>query len=115
MARSEIRDRDRYHRFAAAYYLAPCSGTLGSDRPSSIKEICTLDHRTVVWPPPDPNPRQPKLKAPPGTYDTHAHVFGPQSRYAFSPKRGYTPPDAPYEAYKHLHQTLGVRGRPEGC
>ncbi len=57
---------------------------------------------------PDPNPRKPKLAAPAGTCDTHAHVFGPQSRYAYSPARGYTPPDAPYEAYRHLHAVLGV-------
>jgi len=67
-----------------------------------------LDHHSLACPPPDPNPRKPKLQAPPGTCDTHAHIFGPQSRYAYSPKRGYTPPDAPYEAYKHLHETLGV-------
>jgi predicted TIM-barrel fold metal-dependent hydrolase len=58
--------------------------------------------------PPDPNPHKPKLKAPAGTTDTHAHVFGPQSAYDYSPARGYTPPDAPYEAYRHLHVVLGV-------
>lgn len=59
-------------------------------------------------PPADPNPRAPKIKAPPGTCDTHAHVFGPQACYPYSPKRGYTPPDAPYDAYRHLHAVLGV-------
>jgi 2-pyrone-4,6-dicarboxylate lactonase len=58
--------------------------------------------------PPDPNPKKPTLAAPAGTCDTHAHVFGPQSRYAYSPARGYTPPDAPYEAYRALHAALGV-------
>jgi predicted TIM-barrel fold metal-dependent hydrolase len=57
---------------------------------------------------PDPNPRKPRFAAPAGTCDTHAHVFGPQSRYPYSPARGYTPPDAPYEAYRRLHATLGV-------
>ena len=57
---------------------------------------------------PDPNPRNPKLAAPAGTCDTHAHVFGPQSRYPYSPARGYTPPDAPFEAYRRLHAALGV-------
>lgn len=67
-----------------------------------------MSTHALACPPPDPNPRTPRLKAPPGTCDTHAHVFGPQSRYAYSPKRGYTPPDAPYEAYRHLHAALGV-------
>jgi len=58
--------------------------------------------------PPDPHPRKPKLMAPAGTCDTHAHVFGPQSKYDYSPARSYTPPDAPYEAYRHLHSVLGV-------
>ena len=57
---------------------------------------------------PDPDPRSPKVKAPDGTCDTHAHVFGPQDRYPYSPARGYTPPDAPYEAYRHLHTVLRV-------
>jgi predicted TIM-barrel fold metal-dependent hydrolase len=62
----------------------------------------------MVCPPPDPNPRAPKVKAPPGSCDTHAHVFGPPSRYPLSPKRGYNPPEAPVESYSHLLATLGV-------
>jgi 2-pyrone-4,6-dicarboxylate lactonase len=56
----------------------------------------------------DPNPRRPVLRAPPGTCDCHAHVFGPEARYPYSPKRGYTPPDAPFEAYRRMHETLGI-------
>ncbi len=56
----------------------------------------------------DPDPVPPAVKAPAGACDTHAHVFGPQSRYAYSPKRGYTPPDAPYEQWRRLHGILGV-------
>ncbi|MEM9681819.1 MAG: amidohydrolase family protein [Pseudomonadota bacterium] len=63
---------------------------------------------SLPCPPPDPNPRTPKLSAPAGTCDTHAHVFGPQSKYPYSSARGYTPPDAPYEAYRALHEALGV-------
>ena len=59
-------------------------------------------------PPPDPNPATPNLVAPPGAVDCHAHVFGPQSRYAYSPARGYTPPDAPLETYLSMLATLGV-------
>ena len=67
-----------------------------------------MNTHSMACPPPDPNPRPPKIKAPPASCDTHAHVFGPQSRYAYSPKRGYTPPDASVEAYGHLLATLGV-------
>ena len=59
-------------------------------------------------PPPDPRPRAPRFKLPPGAWDTHGHIFGPESRYAYSPRRGYTPPDALLEAYETLHRTLGV-------
>ena len=56
----------------------------------------------------DPDPLAPAERAPAGACDTHAHVFGPQSRYAYSPKRGYTPPDAPYAAWRRLHRVLGI-------
>ena len=59
-------------------------------------------------PPPDPHPRAPRFKLPPGAWDTHGHIFGPESKYAYSPRRGYTPPDALLDAYETLHRTLGV-------
>ena len=40
--------------------------------------------------------------------DTHAHVCGPPSRYAYSPARIYTPPDALYPSYRAMLDTLGV-------
>jgi predicted TIM-barrel fold metal-dependent hydrolase len=43
---------------------------------------------------------------PPGTIDTHVHVF--ESRYPLSPDRGYNPPDSTLDDLKHLHATLGV-------
>ena len=46
--------------------------------------------------------------APPGAVDCHAHVFGPESQYAYSPARGYTPPDAPLESYLSVLDTLGI-------
>ena len=59
-------------------------------------------------PPPDPRPRAPRFKLPASTWDTHGHIFGPESKYAYSPRRGYTPPDASLDAYETLHRTLGV-------
>jgi predicted TIM-barrel fold metal-dependent hydrolase len=59
-------------------------------------------------PPPDPNPRPPRLKAPPGAIDTHFHIFGPEALYPFLPERRFTPPDASVAAYLEMHRTLGL-------
>lgn len=56
----------------------------------------------------DPAPRPPAFRAPPKSCDTHAHVFGPADLYPYSPRRGYTPPDARLAAYQHLHAVLGI-------
>ena len=56
--------------------------------------------------PPDRNPRRPRVKLPPGSIDTHVHVF--ESRYPLSPARGYTPPESTLADLKHLHATLGI-------
>ena len=50
----------------------------------------------------------PRWKLPPGSWDTHFHVLGPQSRFPYSPSRKYTPPDAPYENLRAAHSALGV-------
>ena len=39
---------------------------------------------------PDPHPKKPKLKAPPGACDTHIHLFGPAAKYPFAPDSPYT-------------------------
>ena len=57
---------------------------------------------------PDPNPKKPSFIAPAGACDCHAHVFGPASRYDYSPKRGYTPPDASVEDFMRLQEALGL-------
>ena len=56
----------------------------------------------------DPFPKSPNFVVPAGACDTHAHVFGPQCRYDYTPNRSYTPPDAPVGSYLHLHQQLGI-------
>lgn len=57
---------------------------------------------------PDPNPRQPRIVLPPLACDCHAHIFGPRAVYPYSPKRIYTPPDAPLASYLKLLGVLGV-------
>lgn len=40
--------------------------------------------------PPEPNPRAPRIKAPPGAWDCQLHLFGPAERYPMDPKSPYT-------------------------
>jgi 2-pyrone-4,6-dicarboxylate lactonase len=58
--------------------------------------------------PPDPNPISPALRLPPGACDAHCHVFGPAWKFPYSADRSYTPPDAPVEALRTLHASIGV-------
>ena len=50
------------------------------------------------------NDTPPRLKAPPGTTDTHMHIY--DSRYPTAGTAAFTPPDALVPAY------LKVRARP---
>ncbi len=56
--------------------------------------------------PPDRNPRPPSFVMPPGSVDTHVHVF--EDRYPLSAARGYDPPESTLDHLRHLHKTLGV-------
>jgi predicted TIM-barrel fold metal-dependent hydrolase len=53
-------------------------------------------------------PSRPRIRIPPGAWDTHFHVLGPQARFPYSPKRKYTPPDAPLDRAIALHDALGI-------
>lgn len=53
-------------------------------------------------------PTAPKRKAPLGSWDTHFHVLGPQSRFPYPASRKYTPPDAPLVDLLKVHETLGI-------
>src|SRR4051812_18142502 len=58
--------------------------------------------------PPDPNPRKPRFIPTAGATDTHLHILGPAASYPYMEDREYTPPDATPEAYRRLHETLGL-------
>lgn len=60
--------------------------------------------------PPHPNPRKPQFEMPPGSCDTHFHIFGPPERFPWAPAsaRVYTPPAAPFEHYRKLADHLGI-------
>ncbi len=57
---------------------------------------------------PDPNPIKPRYVPPPGACDAHCHVFGPAATFPYAPERRYTPPDAPKERLRALHEHLGL-------
>jgi 2-pyrone-4,6-dicarboxylate lactonase len=52
--------------------------------------------------------RKPRFKLPPGATDAHCHVFGPAAKFPYAPGRRYTPPDAPKEMLRALHDHLGI-------
>jgi 2-pyrone-4,6-dicarboxylate lactonase len=53
-------------------------------------------------------PRPPKLVLPANACDSHVHVFGPMSRFAYSPLRKNTPAEAPKEKLFALHEKMGI-------
>jgi 2-pyrone-4,6-dicarboxylate lactonase len=57
---------------------------------------------------PDPHPKKPKIKAPPGACDTHIHLFGPAAKYRFAPDSPYIAHDALPETFMALQDTLGM-------
>ena len=57
---------------------------------------------------PDPNPKKPKLKAPPGACDSHIHLFGPVAKYPFAADSPYMAHEASPETFIALQDTLGL-------
>lgn len=62
----------------------------------------------VVAHPPDPNPRTPRLRCPPGAVDCHVHLFGPKSRFPFAPGSRYVSDDRLPATQIALQDTLGL-------
>ena len=54
-------------------------------------------------------PRAPRLKAPPGSCDSHLHVFGPYDRFPLNEDRSYTPPEATIDNFREVMKTLGTQ------
>lgn len=57
---------------------------------------------------PDPAPRKPKRKVPPGAVDAHMHVFGPTPGYTLSPGRLFEPPAVVWTDYLAVLNVLGI-------
>jgi 2-pyrone-4,6-dicarboxylate lactonase len=58
--------------------------------------------------PPDPDTSTPVVVCPPGTVDTHLHLFGPLDRYPLIPSPPYLTGDALPESGIAMHDKLGV-------
>jgi predicted TIM-barrel fold metal-dependent hydrolase len=58
--------------------------------------------------PPDPNPRKPKMAVPPGSWDSHFHIFGPPHRFPYADTRRYSPPTAPIEHWLSVSKAIGI-------
>jgi predicted TIM-barrel fold metal-dependent hydrolase len=58
--------------------------------------------------PPDPNPKPPRFTPPPGSCDTHFHIFGPPQVFPYAESRLYTPPAAPIEHYFAMAKAIGL-------
>ena len=57
---------------------------------------------------PDGNPRTPKFRCPPGTVDSHIHLFGPATQYPFDSNSYYTSVDQLPETSIALQDKLGI-------
>ena len=66
------------------------------------------DDKLRVNLPPDPNPKPLRFRLPPGSWDTHFHLYGPPHRFPYVEDRRYTPPAAPLEHYLALINHLGI-------
>jgi 2-pyrone-4,6-dicarboxylate lactonase len=67
------------------------------------------DDLTPTIPPPDPNPKKPRITLPPLSCDSHFHVFGPHREFPYAPNRPFTPADASKEDVFRLHALLGLQ------
>ena len=66
-----------------------------------------MDYNLLVNFPPDPNPNPPRFAVPPGSWDTHFHVWAPHL-FPFAENRRYTPPAAPVEHYLKISTAIGL-------
>ena len=64
-----------------------------------------MDARTPLF---HPHPSKPKLRLPPGSWDTHFHVLGPKAQFPFASTTTIDPGDATKEMLFALHEKLGI-------
>lgn len=53
-------------------------------------------------------PSTPTFALPPGSCDSHCHIYGPHERFPYARDRAFTPPDSPQARLRARHDLLGV-------
>ena len=61
-----------------------------------------------TYPPPEPNPRKPRISVPPGACDTLIHIFGPVDMYPLKPTRIYEPHIVGLAEMRRTHDAIGI-------
>lgn len=101
--REDLR-RSRKDNFAARNWpglMTACiDGTLRIDIARSMAQVLAQ--------PPDPHPKTPTLRCPPGAIDCHVHLFGPKAIYPFDPGSKYISDDRLPEHQIALQDRLGI-------
>jgi 2-pyrone-4,6-dicarboxylate lactonase len=71
-------------------------------------EVHLTEVQRRVSPPPDRRLRFPELVLPPGSCDTHVHIFGPQARFPLLPSRRLDVEDCTCDDLIALQNALGL-------
>jgi predicted TIM-barrel fold metal-dependent hydrolase len=98
-------------RRTALARIAAAAGATLAVAASGVRAASDADEAKRLAPSglaPDRNTKTPSFKAPPGSCDTHCHIFGPAARYPYSPKRSYTPPDSGLDDFREVHARIGI-------
>lgn len=105
-----IGDPDRARRAAWNHLLRTADrlGLRGLQGWEESRMTSLGDVDIPVCAPADLAPRAPRFTPPPGATDCHAHIFGPDADYPYTPHRTYTPPEASTGQYFHMLDTLGL-------
>jgi 2-pyrone-4,6-dicarboxylate lactonase len=93
----------------------PCSFSLVNRKTNIVYDspktkesaVMTPEYPEPTCPGPIPEPRSPRKLPPDGSWDCHAHVFGPAEQFAYVTPRAYTPPDASLHDYLAVLDILG--------
>lgn len=76
-------------------------------KPTTMCQVALEGTLNAICFPPNPNPKKPRLRIPPGAWDTHFHVYGPPHVFPFEKTDKYLPPACPIEHYLGIAKILG--------
>ena len=88
--------------------LPTCAKIAGNAAQKGGGEQGAEDMSKPVAAPPDPHPKTPRLRCPPGAIDSQVHLFGPKARFAFAPGSKYVSEDMLPETQIAVQDALGI-------